>query len=115
MPLYEYQCHSCQQRFEQIRKFSDPPLTVCPHCGAGSLEKLISSPAIQFKGSGFYITDYAKSGAGEKGAGKEGSSADSATDKAKPAASAEKSSDAGKADSGGSSTTAPTATATKAD
>lgn len=59
MPLYEYQCQSCGRRLERIQKFSDPPLTECPHCG-GRLEKLISSPAIQFKGSGWYITDYAR-------------------------------------------------------
>lgn len=59
MPLYEYQCQSCGRRFEKIRKFSDPPLTECPYCG-GAIEKLISSPAIQFKGSGWYVTDYAR-------------------------------------------------------
>src|SRR5262245_43834911 len=61
MPLYEYECGSCGSRFERIQKFSDPPLEVCPTCG-GPLRKLISSPAIQFKGSGFYITDYGKAG-----------------------------------------------------
>ncbi len=60
MPLYEYQCDSCGHRFELIRKFSDPPLEVCPSCGKGPVTKQVSSPAIQFKGSGFYITDYAK-------------------------------------------------------
>jgi putative FmdB family regulatory protein len=59
MPLYEYLCDDCGRRFELIRKFSDPPLEKCPHCG-GTVRKLFSSPAIQFKGSGFYITDYAK-------------------------------------------------------
>ena len=59
MPLYEYQCDDCGRLFELIRKFSDPPLDKCPHCG-GRVHKLFSSPAIQFKGSGFYITDYAK-------------------------------------------------------
>jgi putative FmdB family regulatory protein len=63
MPLYEYRCESCGHRFERIQKFSDPPLTECPSCG-GKVEKLMSSPAIQFKGSGWYITDYAKSGGG---------------------------------------------------
>jgi putative FmdB family regulatory protein len=61
MPLYEYQCESCGHRFERIRKFSDPPVAACPQCG-GPVRKLISSPAFQFKGSGFYITDYPKSG-----------------------------------------------------
>ena len=62
MPLYEYQCDACGQRFERIRKFSDPPLDEpCRACG-GPVRKLISSPAIQFKGKGWYVTDYAKSG-----------------------------------------------------
>ena len=74
MPLYEYQCESCAHRFERIQKFSDPPVETCPQCG-GAVRKLLSSPAIQFKGSGWYITDYAKSGKGEskaegKGEGK---------------------------------------------
>jgi putative FmdB family regulatory protein len=60
MPLYEYQCEACQTRFEKIQKFSDPPIDVCPTCGKGPVKKLLSSPAIQFKGSGWYITDYAK-------------------------------------------------------
>lgn len=60
MPLYEYQCDSCGQRFEAIRKFSDPPLEVCAKCGKGPITKLVSSPAFTFKGTGFYITDYAK-------------------------------------------------------
>ena len=59
MPLYEYQCDSCGNRFERIQKFSDPPVDKCPTCG-GVVRKLISSPAIQFKGSGWYITDYAR-------------------------------------------------------
>lgn len=59
MPLYEYQCDVCASRFERIQKFSDPPVDVCPGCG-GAVRKLLSSPAIQFKGSGWYITDYAK-------------------------------------------------------
>ena len=61
MPLYEYQCDSCQNRFEKIQKsYNDPPLETCPKCGKGPVRKLISSPAIQFKGTGWYITDYAK-------------------------------------------------------
>jgi putative FmdB family regulatory protein len=60
MPLYEYQCDACEHRFEKIQKFSDPLVDVCPKCGKGPVRKLLSSPAIQFKGSGFYINDYAK-------------------------------------------------------
>ena len=59
MPLYEYQCKSCHSLTERIQKFSDPPLSICPHCG-GELEQLISAPAVQFKGAGWYVTDYAK-------------------------------------------------------
>src|SRR5438552_6707734 len=59
MPLYEYECDACRHRFEIIQKFSDPPVEKCPSCG-GTVHKLQSAPAIQFKGSGFYITDYAK-------------------------------------------------------
>ena len=59
MPLHEYECDVCGRRFEKIQKFSDPPIAVCPTCG-GHVHKLISSPAFQFKGSGFYATDYAK-------------------------------------------------------
>ena len=89
MPLYEYQCEECGERFERIRKFSDPPLDEpCPKCG-GPIKKLISSPAIQFKGKGWYVTDYAKSGAPEP------SKADSATSEA----SADAKSDAKKKDS----------------
>ena len=59
MPLYEYQCDACHNRFEKIQKYSDPPIETCPSCG-GKVSKLFSSPAIQFKGTGWYITDYAK-------------------------------------------------------
>jgi putative FmdB family regulatory protein len=59
MPLYEYECDACAHRFERIQKFSDPLVDVCPKCG-GVVRKLLSSPAIQFKGSGWYITDYAR-------------------------------------------------------
>lgn len=59
LPLYEYQCKKCHSLTERIQKFSDPPLTTCPHCG-GELEQLISAPAVQFKGTGWYVTDYAR-------------------------------------------------------
>ena len=68
MPLYEYECAACGHRFERIQKFSDPPIEECPSCGQPKVQKLLSSPAIQFKGTGWYIPDYAKSG---KDAGKE--------------------------------------------
>ena len=69
MPLYEYECEACGERFELIRRFSDPPVEVCTRCGKGPVTRLFSSPAIQFKGTGFYITDYAKKGEGGKGEG----------------------------------------------
>ena len=75
MPLYEYQCEACGQRFELIRKFSDPPLDACTLCGKGPVTRLLSSPAIQFKGSGWYITDYARKGEGSKGEGGKGEGA----------------------------------------
>ena len=77
MPLYEYACDVCG-RFERIVKFSDPPLAACPTCN-GTVQKLFSSPAIQFKGSGFYITDYPKKSAADSPNGKsspDGSSPD---------------------------------------
>lgn len=61
MPLYEYQCKKCGHRFEKIQKFSDKPIKKCPQCG-GAVEQLLSAPAVQFKGSGWYVTDYAKKG-----------------------------------------------------
>lgn len=66
MPLYEYQCESCEHRFEKIQKYTDPAPEGCPKCGA-AVRKLASSPAIQFKGSGWYITDYAKKSGSEGG------------------------------------------------
>jgi putative FmdB family regulatory protein len=66
MPLYEYQCDACAHRFEVIQKFSDAPLELCPKCG-GAVKKLLSSPDIQFKGTGWYITDYARSGKSDGG------------------------------------------------
>jgi len=81
MPIYEYQCTKCNDRTEVIQKFTDPPYAACAKCG-GEVKKLMSAPAIQFKGSGFYKTDYAsaaskaetKAGASE---GKSESSSDS--------------------------------------
>ena len=61
MPIYEYQCKQCNERHEIIQRISEEPLAHCPKCG-GDMKKLISSPAIQFKGSGFYKTDYASTG-----------------------------------------------------
>ena len=62
MPLYEYECTRCGKRFELLQKFSDPPTATCPACG-GAAHRQLSAPAIQFKGSGWYVTDYARKSA----------------------------------------------------
>jgi len=75
MPLYEYECDACRSRFEVIQKFSETT-EQCRKCGKGPVRRLMSSPAIQFKGSGFYITDYAQKGkSGSESSGEGGSSA----------------------------------------
>jgi len=112
MPLYEYECDACGHRFEKIQKFSDPLEDTCPKCG-GHVHKLMSSPAIQFKGSGFYITDYPK---GDKGSApkSDGGKSDKAAKADKPAASTDASAKSDKtsssSDSGASSTPAAPAT-----
>ena len=63
MPIYEYKCNSCGKKFEKIEKFSDSPLETHEGCG-GAVERLLSAPALQFKGTGWYVTDYAKSNGG---------------------------------------------------
>ena len=102
MPLYEYECDACHRRFEKIQKFSDPPADVCAHCGKGPVRKLLSSPAIQFKGSGFYITDYAKKSTSEAGSKSSSSSGESSASEAKPSSdsksSESKSTDSSKTD-----------------
>ncbi len=80
MPLYEYQCDACGHRFEHIQKFSDPLLSVCPQCG-DAIRKLVSSPAIQFKGTGWYVTDYAKKGTGDTAESEAEKSSDGKDDK----------------------------------
>jgi putative FmdB family regulatory protein len=103
LPLYEYQCPK-DGIFELVRKFSDPPLAACPTCG-GPIEKLASAPAIQFKGSGWYITDYARKSTGGEAPGnkdtggkdagkKDGGSTDKgSSDVSKPASSSSSSTD----------------------
>lgn len=81
MPLYEYRCSKCNGVFEVIQKFSDAPLTVHEGCG-GSVERLISAPGLQFKGSGWYITDYARGGSSK--AKSDSSSAESKPADSKP-------------------------------
>ena len=100
MPLYEYQCDECGHTFEKIQKFSDPLEDTCPKCG-GPVRKLVSSPAIQFKGSGFYITDYAKK--------------DSSSSKFDSGKSESSKSDSGKGDGKSESSDKPASTETKSD
>lgn len=91
MPLYEYECKKCHHRFEKIQKFSDPHTKKCPKCG-GPVEQLISAPTVQFKGSGFYVTDYPKKSSG--GSGSDTSRSDSSRKESKS-----KSEGAGKSES----------------
>jgi len=77
VPLYEYECPQ-DGVFEQMQKFSDPPLAACPRCG-GPVEKLLSAPAIQFKGTGWYVTDYARKGGADAGGSKKAESKDSSS------------------------------------
>jgi putative FmdB family regulatory protein len=77
MPLYEYECDNCHEHFEVIQKFSDEPLTVHAKCGGGPVRRLISTSALQFKGSGWYVNDYAKGGSSaSKSSPSDGSSSD---------------------------------------
>ena len=78
MPLYEYECKKCHHRFEKIQKFSDRMVKKCPDCG-GPVEQMISAPAVQFKGSGWYVTDYPKKSSAQSsadGSGKDSSKED---------------------------------------
>src|SRR5579883_2300618 len=86
MPLYDYHCHKCNETFEVLQKFSDEPLQVHEGCG-GELERLLSPPALQFKGTGWYVTDYGKGGKAPSTTGSNGSGAKS--DSAKPEAKTE--------------------------
>ena len=81
MPIYEYQCSQCKERHEVIQRFSDAPMSHCPSCG-GDMKKLPSSPAIQFKGSGFYKTDYASASSASSSKGDGESKSESKSDTA---------------------------------
>ena len=81
MPLYEYECKKCGHRFEKIQNFSDKMVKKCPECG-GQVEQMISAPAVQFKGSGWYVTDYAKKSSSHGSSG-DSSSKDKKDDKPK--------------------------------
>lgn len=131
MPIYEYECRSCRHRMETMQRISDPPLTECPECG-GELRKLISAPAFHLKGSGWYVTDYAKGGgngkpsddaqaAGSKGGGDEGGGKERSKERSKESGGGKeggkessKESSAAPAASGGSSSAASSAGPAKA-
>jgi putative FmdB family regulatory protein len=111
VPLYEYQCAQCG-RFELIQKFSDEPLRACPTCGK-EVQKLLSSPAIQFKGSGWYITDYARKGKsgggaeGNKGGGTESGSSEGKSESAKDTGKSESSTSKAESKSDSTPTSSP--------
>jgi putative FmdB family regulatory protein len=96
MPLYEYQCKKCKHRFEKIQKFSDREIKKCPECG-GPVEKLISASAVQFKGTGWYVTDYAKKSGSS---GSSSSSSDSSSDGESSKSDSSKEKDSGKKEKG---------------
>ena len=110
MPIYEYRCEKCGEQFERIQKFDDPPLKTHEGCG-GKVERLLHAPAIQFKGSGFYITDYARKSAPAESSG---SSAPSESG-SKASDSGSKASDSGKKTSSTSDSGSKTPAATKKD
>jgi putative FmdB family regulatory protein len=92
MPIYEYECTKCHHRFERIQKFSDPHVKSCPNC-AGKVELVVSAPAVQFKGSGWYVTDYAKK-SGSSSSSSNGSDKSEKKEDAKPKSESKKSSEA---------------------
>ena len=124
MPLYEYRCSKCEKNIEVIRKFSDPPLTEHEGCG-GTLEQLLSAPAFQLKGTGWYVTDYAKAGAkpssdssGKSGGDSKDSEAKASASKDGESKAAEKKTGESKASESKTETkteSKPAATTTKAD
>jgi putative FmdB family regulatory protein len=103
MPLYEYECKQCGKRVEKIQKFSDPEITTCPHCG-GELERVVSAPAVQFKGGGWYSDLYASSKPKSGGDGAGAASSNSSSEKSGTTASTTSDSSAG---TGSSSTASP--------
>ncbi|HZQ51335.1 MAG TPA: FmdB family zinc ribbon protein [Bryobacteraceae bacterium] len=102
MPLYEYQCENCGELFEVMQKFSDEPLTTHVKCG-GKVHRLLSAPALQFKGSGWYITDYAKGSGSGNGSGKSGEDSSSGKSGEKSGTTSSASTSSGDKPSGSSS------------
>lgn len=116
MPLYEYECTSCHRRTEKIQKFSDPELTVCPHCG-GPLERTITAAAVSFKGGGWYKDGYASakpsapSGSGEGSSSSDNSGSDSSATKVKSVSASASSGDTAKSSDSAKPAAAPAAPA----
>ena len=107
MPLYEYECEDCGLRFERIQKFSDALVSTCPSC-SGTVRKLVSSPAIQFKGTGWYVTDYArKPSADQEASGSEASSDKDGSKKTSESKDAEESGSGSSSGSGSETTSKP--------
>ena len=111
MPLYEYQCDACGRRFEIIQKLSDGPPDACRLCGKGPVHRLISSPAFQFKGTGWYATDYAQKGKSENATTSDATKAAASSDSAKTDAASSDTSSAPKSDSAPASAPASNTTA----
>ena len=108
MPLYEYECKQCKRHTEKIQKFSDPEITECPHCG-GPLERVISAPAVSFKGGGWYADGYGNAKPSAKSESKgDSSSSSAAKDSSGPSS---KDISAAAATTGSSSPAAPSAPA----
>jgi putative FmdB family regulatory protein len=124
MPLYEYECNKCHHRIEKIQSFSARHMKKCPDCG-GLLEQVISAPAVQFKGSGWYVTDYAKkssapassSSNGDSAKGESASKADSNSkgDSGSKGESGSKSESSSKNDSGSKKESKPESSSKKSD
>jgi putative FmdB family regulatory protein len=107
MPLYEYECNECGRRTEKIQKFSDPELTVCPHCG-GRVERTLTAPAVQFKGGGWYKDLYSSAKPASANGNKD---AKSGSDTSKPSEGSTSAASSGGSDSTGSSSSTTTSSA----
>jgi putative FmdB family regulatory protein len=104
MPIYEYECQNCGKRTEVLQRMADPPLAACPQCG-GEVKKLVSAPAVQFKGSGWYVTDYAGKKSGGGGGGGSETKSESKSEKKEAPAESKSSGGSGSSSSGGSGST----------
>ena len=104
MPLYEYECDACGRRFEVILKSSDTTVETCTHCGKGPVHRQLSSPAIQFKGTGWYVTDYAQKGKSDPSSAKtaDGATSDTSTPATDSSSTPKSDSSSSKSDSGAS-------------